>query len=75
LRRYNQPALANQLRDRWLKLNERVYKRTGRMVEKYNVADMSLEAGGGEYPVQDGFGWTSGVALSLLEEAGARAAQ
>jgi alpha,alpha-trehalase len=45
------------------------------MVEKYNVADMSLEAGGGEYPVQDGFGWTSGVALSLLEEAGAKAAQ
>ncbi len=36
------------------------------MVEKYNVADMSLEGGGGEYPVQDGFGWTNGVALDLL---------
>jgi alpha,alpha-trehalase len=29
---------------------------------------MSLEAGGGEYPVQDGFGWTNGVALDLLAQ-------
>ncbi|MCB0641893.1 MAG: hypothetical protein KDC44_09650, partial [Phaeodactylibacter sp.] len=30
--------------------------------------DMGLEAGGGEYPVQDGFGWTNGVLLKLLRE-------
>jgi len=24
-------------------------------------------AGGGEYPTQDGFGWTNGVALALLK--------
>ncbi|MBV6656012.1 MAG: hypothetical protein KI786_19735 [Mameliella sp.] len=29
---------------------------------------MGLEAGGGEYPVQDGFGWTNGVLLRLLSE-------
>ncbi|CAA9252721.1 MAG: GH37 [uncultured Cytophagales bacterium] len=68
LTRYNQLDLAGQLRTRWLKVNRRVYDRTGRMVEKYNVADMSLEAGGGEYPVQDGFGWTNGVALDLLAQ-------
>ena len=35
------------------------------MMEKYNVMDDSLLAGGGEYPVQDGFGWTNGVYLAL----------
>ncbi|MGI9552644.1 MAG: trehalase family glycosidase, partial [Aurantibacter sp.] len=25
----------------------------------------TLEAGGGEYPVQDGFGWSNGVYLAL----------
>ncbi len=68
LTRYQQPELASLLRNRWLKVNRRVYDRTGRMVEKYNVVDMSLEAGGGEYPVQDGFGWTNGVALDLLAQ-------
>jgi len=37
-------------------------------MEKYNVADTSLLSGGGEYPVQDGFGWTNGVLLKLLSE-------
>ena len=35
------------------------------MLEKYNVEDLSLEAGGGEYPVQDGFGWSNGVYLAM----------
>jgi alpha,alpha-trehalase len=38
------------------------------MVEKYNVQDLSLDAGGGEYPVQDGFGWTNGVFLRLTAD-------
>ena len=37
-------------------------------MEKYNVLDLSLEAGGGEYPTQDGFGWSNGVALRLMHE-------
>ena len=37
------------------------------MVEKYDVYDLELDAGGGEYPLQDGFGWTNGVLLKLLE--------
>lgn len=68
LRNYNQNELANTLKQRWVDLNVRVYKNTGKMVEKYNVLDMGLEAGGGEYPVQDGFGWTNGVLLRLLSE-------
>ena len=39
-------------------------------MEKYNVEDASLEAGGGEYPGQDGFGWTNGVLLALIQKYG-----
>ena len=68
LKNYGATELANEGAKRWLTLNEQVYQRTGRMMEKYNVEDLSLEAGGGEYPVQDGFGWTNGVYLALLKE-------
>ena len=68
LRNYDINGLADTIKVRWTDLNVKVYKNTGKMVEKYNVVDMGLEAGGGEYPVQDGFGWTNGVLLQLLEE-------
>jgi len=67
LRNYQQDALANTIASRWTGLNNKVYKRTGKLLEKYNVVDMDLETGGGEYPVQDGFGWTNGVLLRLLD--------
>jgi alpha,alpha-trehalase len=57
--------LAREIAQRWLKLNRDVYQRTGRMMEKYNVEDTTLTARGGEYPSQDGFGWTNGVYLAL----------
>jgi len=66
LRRYGQDALAETIANRWLDNNQRVYRNTGKMVEKYNVVDVELVSGGGEYPVQDGFGWTNGVYLKLL---------
>jgi alpha,alpha-trehalase len=68
LRRYQQAALASKIKKRWVANNLRVYKNTGKMVEKYNVYDLSLSAGGGEYDLQDGFGWTNGVLLRLLTE-------
>lgn len=68
LRHYGHKTLANTIKDRWVNLNTKVYKNTGKLVEKYNVVDLSLEAGGGEYPVQDGFGWTNGVLLKLVSE-------
>lgn len=52
---------------RWLHLNEIIFKRTGKMLEKYQVVDPDAKAGGGEYPLQDGFGWTNGVYLKLKE--------
>lgn len=65
LKQYGFDALASELRQRWLALNERVYAETGKMMEKYNVVDSNVTAGGGEYPNQDGFGWTNGVYVSL----------
>ena len=68
LRNYRFNDLANKIKQNWVINNLRVYKNTGKMVEKYNVYDFSPKAGGGEYPVQDGFAWTNGVLLKLLSE-------
>ncbi|GAA4364328.1 alpha,alpha-trehalase TreA [Hymenobacter saemangeumensis] len=68
LRRYQQPALADTVAARWARLNLRVFQQTGKLLEKYNILDLSRPAGGGEYPLQDGFGWTNGVLLKLLNE-------
>lgn len=65
VRRYGATALADSARARWLALNRKVFAATGKLTEKYDVWDLSKRAGGGEYPTQDGFGWTNGVALTL----------
>jgi alpha,alpha-trehalase len=68
VRRYGGAALARAAGDRWLALNRRTYRATGKMMEKYDVMDLTRSAGGGEYPTQDGFGWTNGVALALVAQ-------
>ena len=70
LERYGHHNLAAEIARRWLKLNMDVFARTGKLMEKYNVRDTGLEAGGGEYEGQDGFGWTNGVFLALLQKYG-----
>lgn len=70
LNRSGQRELAREIAKRWIKLNTDVYARTGKLMEKYNVKDTSLEAGGGEYPAQDGFGWTNGVLIALMKQYG-----
>lgn len=68
LRNYQQNKLADTIAERWIGINKKVYLNTGKMMEKYNVIDTSLEAGGGEYPSQDGFGWSNGVLLRLMHD-------
>ena len=68
LRNYGLTDLANKIKKNWVENNLRVYKNTGKLLEKYNVYDLSLPNGGGEYPAQDGFGYTNGVLLKLLSE-------
>ena len=65
---YGMNDYAADVESRWIRINEKVYASTGKMMEKYNVVDTSLIAGGGEYPTQDGFGWTNGVALALIKD-------
>ena len=68
LENYRQHDLAKDIAERWTSLNIKVFHRTGKLMEKYNVMDTNLEAGGGEYPSQDGFGWTNGVLLKLMNK-------
>ncbi|MBC7903559.1 MAG: alpha,alpha-trehalase TreF [Gemmatimonadaceae bacterium] len=66
LKNYGLATLAEEIRTRWISANEAVFEATGKMTEKYNVFDNSA-AGGGEYALQDGFGWTNGVYLAMKE--------
>lgn len=69
LARYGFDELANEIRQRWMNTCEKVYAQTGKMTEKYDVWNENAAASGGEYPNQDGFGWTNGVYLAMKEEA------
>jgi alpha,alpha-trehalase len=66
LRRYGQSSLATTIACRWMSTVEGVYERSGKLVEKYDVVRTGRSGGGGEYPLQDGFGWTNGVMRKLL---------
>lgn len=68
LREYGFQKLADRIRDAWLGTVEGVFARHRKMVEKYDVAHKARLGGGGEYPLQDGFGWTNGVYAVLKDE-------
>ncbi|KAK9830761.1 hypothetical protein WJX74_005988 [Apatococcus lobatus] len=63
-------ALAAQLAQVWLESNYAGYQQTGLMVEKYDATMPGLAGGGGEYTVQQGFGWTNGVMFKFLDTYG-----
>ena len=65
LMHYGYEDLANQIRVRWMATCEKTYAQTGKMMEKYDVEQPDTPGGGGEYPNQDGFGWTNGVYLKF----------
>lgn len=69
LRHYGYHQLADKIKHNWVETNIKVFKEQGKMIEKYDVESESGVGGGGEYPLQDGFGWTNGVLATLLEEA------
>ena len=66
LARYGEDGTAREVARRWLDTVGRTYAETGKMLEKYDVEERK-PGGGGEYPLQDGFGWTNGVASALME--------
>jgi alpha,alpha-trehalase len=65
LDRYGLADLAQEIATRWIAENVEIFRATGRLVEKYDVSGDDA-ARGGEYPLQDGFGWTNGVLRRLL---------
>lgn len=67
LQHYGQERLARQLGVRFLRTVQSVYDQQGKLVEKYVVDGSAGGGGGGEYPLQDGFGWSNGVTLALLD--------
>jgi len=67
LMNYQFGELAKNIAERWMAVNEKVFASTGKMMEKYNVENTHLESGGGEYPTQDGFGWSNGVYLKFYQ--------
>jgi alpha,alpha-trehalase len=66
LRNYGQDRLAESIACRWMQNVMQVYRGSGKLVEKYDVVTLGRSGGGGEYPTQDGFGWTNGVMRTLL---------
>ncbi|WP_313652162.1 alpha,alpha-trehalase TreA [Pantoea sp.] len=69
LEHYNQPKLAKEVGIRFLQNVQNTYDREHKLVEKYVVEGNNLGGGGGgEYSLQDGFGWTNGVTLKLLDK-------
>nr|WP_315395495.1 alpha,alpha-trehalase TreF [uncultured Duganella sp.] len=66
LERYGHKTLAHEIARRWVGTVGRTWSETGKLLEKYDVEERK-SGGGGEYPTQDGFGWTNGVTSALLE--------
>lgn len=67
LKKYRYNGLADTIRNRWIRTNETYFNRTHKMLEKYNVVDTTFAPRDGEYPTQDGFGWTNGVYIDLTK--------
>ncbi|XP_973891.2 trehalase [Tribolium castaneum] len=59
--------VAKELSQKWLKSNVQAFDKYGAMFEKYDAERVGEPGGGGEYEVQEGFGWTNGVALMLIK--------
>ncbi|MEO7642603.1 MAG: trehalase family glycosidase, partial [Ramlibacter sp.] len=72
--RYGLDELAADIRSRWLATVQELFRREGKLVEKYALRPKASHpaggGGGGEYPLQDGFGWTNGVTRRWLHETG-----
>lgn len=66
LRKYQYEGLADDIIYRWTSNVNRIYEETGKILEKYNVVDVNKPPVGGEYPAQDGFGWTNAIYINYM---------
>jgi alpha,alpha-trehalase len=68
LKQYGFDDLASEISTKWLATVTQFFNATGKLMEKYNVVSVDDIAQGGEYDVQEGFGWTNGVTQALLNQ-------
>lgn len=70
LNSYGESELAEEIARRWMTRVIGTYEKSGVLLEKYDVVATDISptggAGGGEYPMQVGFGWTNGTLLGLM---------
>lgn len=66
--KYGHEQLAHDIAKRWSSAVIATYQTTGKLTEKYNVNATDKESQAGEYPTQDGFGWTNGVLRAFLAQ-------
>lgn len=62
---YGYTEQAKSIAKGWCYACETKYHAAGKLIEKYNAESPAITAKGGEYPAQDGFGWTNAVYLDL----------
>ena len=68
LRNYGHYDLARDIKNRWIELNTNVYKSTGKILDRYNVDDVTMNPDSISYKSQTGYASTNGVLLKLLKE-------
>ncbi|MBX3737020.1 MAG: hypothetical protein KF715_10045 [Candidatus Didemnitutus sp.] len=68
LERHGHTELAAEVARRWIDVNVATFRRTGLLLEKYDVVEPERPPAGGEYVSQHGFGWTNGVLLDLWRD-------
>lgn len=70
LNNYGASDLGETIARRWMARVIGTYEKSGVLLEKYDVESPEISAtggkGGGEYPMQVGFGWTNGTLLGLM---------
>ena len=67
LQNYGHQQVVMEISWRFLTNVQHTWEREKQLVEKYDVNSTGTGGGGGEYPLQDGFGWTNGVTLKMLD--------
>ena len=71
LKAYGETRLAQDIAVNWFKTVTSFYDQHDKLVEKYNIgSETASGGGGGEYALQDGFGWTNGVTRQLMKTYG-----
>lgn len=61
---------AVEIAQKWVTTTYCGHRHYGYVFEKYNAKVVGQPGGGGEYIVQEGFGWSNGVILWMLKELG-----